>query len=233
MDNTAALKEFEEAIRAKCPDFKLKFKDRDVLQRVIGKVVGLFNPGYMTRYVTTLGHTVYFPTEKGYLDRPLSSLTVLAHEYVHMWDYQQKGFLFMLTYVLPQIIFVPFFLTYVALGCLFSFFGLPLLVLLAAVACLIPWPSSGRTHWELRGYTMSLAVEYWLTGRSISPDELVKVKKQFTSMAYYRMSWSDVEITKQLESSRNRILSGLEKDEPYAFVHKFLSDRGMVSGPRL
>lgn len=233
MDNTVALKEFEDAIRVKCPDFKLKFKDQDGLQKVIGKVVGLFNPDYMTRYITTLGHTVYFPTEKDYHDRPLSSLTVLAHEYVHMWDYQQKGLLFSLTYALPQILFIPLLLTYVALGCFFSFFGFPLLALLTAMACLIPWPSVGRTHWELRGYTMSLAVEYWLTGQYISPDSLANVKKQFTSMAYYRMCWSDGGITKQLADARERIWTGIEKEEPYAFVHKFLSDRGMVSGPRL
>jgi len=233
MDNTVALKEFEDAIRAKCPDFKLKFKDQDGLQKIIGKVVGLFNPGYMTGYVTTLGNTVYFPTEKGYRDRPLSSLMVLAHEYVHMWDYQQKGLLFTLTYALPQVLSIPLLLIYVTLGCLFSFFGLPLLALLASVACLVPWPSKGRTHWEMRGYTMSLAVEYWLTGRYISPDALASVKRQFTSMSYYRMSWSDAAVTKQLEAARDQIWTGLEKNEPYAFVHKFLSDRGMVSELRL
>lgn len=102
------------------------------------------------------------------------------------------------------------------------------LLLLASLVLLAPWPSPGRVHWELRGYTMQLALRQWITGSV--PDEMVdNILKEFTGSNYYFMSWSPASMRKQILDVVSRAKSGeLQTEAPYDSVYRFASENGLI-----
>lgn len=97
------LRSFEDTVRKQVPGFKLGYKDESPLQKAIGFLFP-FNPGYMTSFITTFYPTVYFPSKNSYENSPRSSLSVLAHEMVHLVDTIAHPIWFRLSYALPQIL---------------------------------------------------------------------------------------------------------------------------------
>jgi hypothetical protein len=82
-------------------------------QHVIGALLWLITLGgqrrYMTRYTTTLGHTIYMPDEL--LDKhPDSALITLRHELVHIAQFERYGWLGMV--FLYGFFPLPVFLAY-------------------------------------------------------------------------------------------------------------------------
>lgn len=67
-------------------------KSKSKFMAVLGKIL-FFNPDFMTRYVTTIGRTIYCPNGK-------ISPTTLEHELQHVRDYDRWGLLFALSYLL-------------------------------------------------------------------------------------------------------------------------------------
>jgi hypothetical protein len=126
------------------------------------------------------------------------------------------------------VLFVPAILCALVWAVLAS--GWLSLLLVAGLAFLGPWPSAGRTHWELRGYMMSVAVMAWRSAVALPDETIVFFAKQFTGPDYYFMArGNDPEF--ELRVAMNRALKGqLQLDAPYSTVHDFLVQQQRVSG---
>jgi hypothetical protein len=124
------LRDFEQEVGKLVPGFRVAFKDESKTQKLIGLIAKPFNPEYMTRYTSTFYPVVWFPTRAYYEGQPRSSLTVLAHELVHLIDTQRHPFWFRVSYLFPQVLSLAAFATYVALC---GWRAWPLLVLLVGL----------------------------------------------------------------------------------------------------
>jgi hypothetical protein len=159
---------------------KVVVKEESKLMRFLDKL--LFFTQFM-RFYTTIGHVIYAP--KG-----VCPWNVTAHELVHMSDeYDRYGWMYKPMYLLPQILALG------AFGAFGAFWNLQFLWCLTSLVFLAPLPSFGRTHLELRGYGMSLAVRYWQAqlpedrnfGRFDEEGMIDWMTQQFTGSAYYFM----------------------------------------------
>jgi hypothetical protein len=211
-----------ETIRKRIPTFEIRFKDENRFQQVLGFVLRPFNPTYMTKYTTTLYPIVYFPNRLFVERDPEGAWKILAHEYVHLLDTQANPIGFRIRYLLPQL------LGTLAILSVFAIWSSWFLLTLVFLAAFFPWSSKGRTELELRGYAMTMAVDYW-TGRSRSIPASSKdwIEEQFTGWSYYRMADSGVrtEIDRIAKSIENdEILSGSDS-APYLEVHQLLRAR--------
>ena len=102
-----------------------------------------------------------------------------------------------------------------------------LLGLVAAVACLPPWPAPWRTKWELRGYSMNVAFAVWFG--YWSEEMLSRVTPHFTGPNYYFMCWSGSKIRSALaQAAEAAEADKLQEDHPYRAVHDFLYQRGLL-----
>ena len=72
------------------------------------KVAGWINPDFWTRYATTVGKTVYVPSDEWWegIDG-VSKQSLLRHEQVHIKDSEKWGLLYYISYLFP-----PAFLTF-------------------------------------------------------------------------------------------------------------------------
>ena len=163
------------------PGFRIRFKDKSKWMKLLNIFARLFNKDFMSRYTTTTGRTVYFPTKEKLLSRQGTYAQVLAHELVHLVEREKEGMVQnFLRYAFPQVLAV---FALLAIGAIWnSWFLLALLFLLA----LAPLPAPGRRDIELRGYSMSMAVAFWTTGH-ITDRDFEFYARQFTSSAYYFM----------------------------------------------
>lgn len=262
-----ALKDFEAVIAAKIPGFQVKYKDQSWFMRVIAFLVYPFNPNFLTGYTTTIGKTVFFPSKTAYEANPWKSFSVLAHEFVHVWDGARHPVLFKASYLFPQILalipLVAFALWafphswllalpfggyagaaavapkskvgfWAVLGASLALVGIlavvltgaKCLLLVAAIGALMPWPAPWRTHWELRGYAISVALSVWSTG--VLPLDLRdKIRRHFVQADYYFMSWSGASVEKSLAAIEEKTRSeSLQELSPYSLVYDFLYQRG-------
>jgi hypothetical protein len=173
---------------------EVKFKDESRFMKLLG-VLLFFNPNFMTRFITVIGKTVYFPSRKWLEEREESAARTLCHELVHVADEARVGSLaFRLSYLFPQWLSL-FSLTAFAVGPS----ALVFLVFLA------PLPAPFRAFWELRGYAMTDAATWHTSGKFVNIDWLVK---QFTSSSYYFMWPFDTHVKKQITESRELIMGG-------------------------
>jgi len=103
--NDQHLLDFEKYVATQIPGFKVGYKDQSKMMRFLGFLLKPFNPEFMTSFTTTWGNSVYFPTEEFYEKNTYGSMSILAHEFVHLWDSQRQGFwAFKATYALPQVL---------------------------------------------------------------------------------------------------------------------------------
>jgi len=224
--DTEDLRAFEGDTRNQVPGFQVAWKTDSWLQKAIGLLLRAFNPSYLTNFITTFYPKVYFPSKLDYERSPSSSFIVLAHERVHLLDTQASPVWFRVSYLLPQLFFIPF----VVAGIVTAFFSwwAACILFFVGLLCLGPWPSPWRTHWEKRGYAMTLAVSYWATG-SLPVGLGKSVTSHFTGWDYYRMSWSDRDMQLWLMETAQSVRDGtLVKDHVYADVLAFMRRRGLV-----
>jgi len=179
-------------VKSQISGFEVVDKKGSRLMRLLS-VILFFNKAFMTRYITTIYPKVYVPELPWNPDKPTARIATLAHEYVHMSDRKRLGWLFNLLYLSPQI-FAVF-----AIGAFFNLWWL------LALLFLLPIPSPGRAWLEFRGYRMSMAVYWWLTGREINT---VWVEQQFTSSGYYWMFPFKKFLESRISSAIENIKSG-------------------------
>lgn len=203
--------------RAEVPEFRIEFKEDSKLMHFLSLLL-FFNRGFMDKYITTLGSTIYFPTRAGFLAQQYSYVEVLAHELVHMKESSHRGRLqYSVSYLFPQILALLSLLT--CLAPLNPWF----LLCLCFLVFLAPIPSVSRCNIELNGYTMSLAVVFWRTG-VITDADLDWTASQFTGPAYYWMYPWAVLINSELRLRAIRIrtdqvMSKHVFQKVYAVVH--------------
>ena len=173
---------------------EIKFKDESRFMKALGYLL-FFNPKFMTRFVTVIGKTVYFPSQQRVDQDPDSAAQVLCHELVHLADANRVGALnFSLSYLFPQCL---------ALLALSAIFVGPWALLF--LAFLAPLPAPFRTFWELRGYAMTDAVVHRKLGRFTFKHWMAD---QFTSSAYFFMWPFLTDIKERIEENRKLIRDG-------------------------
>lgn len=127
-------------------NFVIKYKNESLFMKIIGLLL-FFNKDFMTKYITTIGNTIYFPNEQFIKENELNSISILAHEIVHLQQSKKYGnFLYSLLYLFPQCLFILALLAPIS-----NWF-------LLFLVCLFPLPAPWRAKFEEEGYTMSLFV---------------------------------------------------------------------------
>jgi len=115
---------------------------------------GLITKGFWTRYTTTVGGHVYFPSRAFYDADKARAFVTLAHEFVHIYDAAQHGrIIFALRYLFPQVTLGLLGLLGI-LGVVYA----PLYALFGLLLFLAPWPAHWRVKAEKRGYQMTILV---------------------------------------------------------------------------
>lgn len=172
---------------------KIAFKNESRLMRFLGKVL-FFNKQFMTRYITTLFDTIYFPNKELFLKNVENSICIVAHEKVHIQQSKKLGGtpLYWAKYLFPQclallaLLAIPLFFISWQLG----------VAALTFVFYLAPLPAYWRMKLELEAYQVSLLARAILMEKDgFSKEIIIKVlqnniefyDKQFISSAYYYM----------------------------------------------
>jgi len=124
------------------PKLTIKYKNESLFMRFLSFVL-FFNKAFSTKFITTIGNTVYFPSKEFIYKNEASATVTLMHELVHIHDSRNK--LYFILYMFPQILF------------LFGFLGFlnPWLFLLFLF--ILPLPSF-RAYYEFKAYVMTLYV---------------------------------------------------------------------------
>lgn len=222
-DNLETFDAMVSLVRKQIPNMEIRYKTDSTLMKVLGVLMWLFNRHFMTRYVTTLYPHVYFPSREFVEEHPWRATKILAHEFVHLWDRKRVGPWFSFRYALPQLLFVVPLLTLIVC----SFITIPhktlWLILLGSqtVMFLLPWPSTGRRNIEIRGYAMSLGVNYWAYG-GLTQHSKDWVASQFTGWAYYKM-WPFKGDTKKIVDAIEEKLIANHLDWPFSEVKRFVA----------
>jgi hypothetical protein len=104
------------------------------------------------------------------------------------------------------------------------------LLLVGALACLGPWPSPGRTHWELRGYAMNVAIYIWVRN-ALLPEELLReYVRLFTGSDYWFMCRDREKVEASFAATvRTTLERKLQLEKPYSTIHEFLVEHGRVA----
>ena len=178
------------------PNFKIVSKTTSFLMKVLS-VFLFFNKSFMTSYISVIYPRMYVPKLPWKENDHYSAILVLAHEWVHLSDRKRFGLLFDIGYLLPQCLaflslLAPFLSVWWLLCLLF----------------LLPIPSPTRAWLEFRGYSMTMACKWWLTGNEIN---YYWIERQFVGQWYYFM-WPFKGIVrkmfeKQMEKIKNDDLS--------------------------
>lgn len=94
------LPELIAAMEQEIPGFRIRFKERSRLQRLLGRLLQPLNPDYLRGYITVLGRTVWWPSQAALRADPQRSAATLLHERVHLWDWRDHPIWFPLSYAL-------------------------------------------------------------------------------------------------------------------------------------
>jgi len=228
MDDKAFLDTLEAKVAEEIPGYESRYKEESFFQKLIGVLAWPFNRHYMDRYTTTMYPRVYFPERSWRTDHTRRVWKILTHEYVHLWDQKQHRVLYPVGYALPQV------LALMSLGAIGAFWGgLGFLWFLAFLVFALPWPAKWRTAAEMRGYAMSMAVNYWRYG-TVTESQKEHVVARFVGWDYYRMSASKKKTRARVEAyvkalEDDSILFG-KKAEPYRVMYNLLKDNGIIGG---
>jgi len=178
------------------------------------KILGFmlfFSPDFKTSYTTTIGDTIYYPSQSFVNLHPVSTLVILLHELVHVYDEKRLTKpLFSASYLLPQL------LAFLIIPLLFISWkiALPFLIFLA------PFPAYFRKLYEKRAYLASLYVMYQLNIKSSFNIDIENQSQffanQFKTSAYYWM-WPFKSINSEFEAAVQLIKSGKRPYEDKVF----------------
>jgi hypothetical protein len=175
---------FIDTVRKDYGQIIIQPKNSSKLMKTIGWLfkVTKISPDFMTRYITTIGHTVYFPDE--ILSNPDSEsmLRVVVHETIHVND--TKSFskpLFGFLYLFPQS------LAPLALLSLLAFWKLSFIWCLLFLVCLLPIPAPFRYWFELRAYRTSIL--FARKDEKLTDEQMIPtyewIEKQLCTNLYY------------------------------------------------
>ena len=172
------------------PNFEIVSKTTSFLMKVLS-VILFFNKSFMTSYISVIYPRMYVPKLPWKENDHYSAILVLAHEWVHLSDRKRFGLLFDIGYLFPQCLaflslLAPFLSVWWLLCLLF----------------LLPIPSPTRAWLEFRGYSMTMACKWWLTGNEIN---YYWIERQFVGQWYYFMWPFKGIVRKMLEKQMEKI----------------------------
>ena len=99
---------------------------------------------------------------------------------------------------------------------------------LGGLLLLGPWPSPGRTHWEKRGYAMSLSMYQWLN-YPLTERLKTYMEGHFVTSQYYFMCWSRKKIRAYIDQTLDDARLGrIQNHEPWGLVYDFLRSHRLV-----
>ena len=158
-----------------------RYKDESLFMKLLGKLL-FFNKAFMTRFTTTIGSTIYFPSRQWHAEKDAATLvSIVAHEVTHVMDNRRMGTVkYVYSYLSPQLNALG---ALIALASIWA--GAWWLLGLGFLAFAAPWGSKGRTDLEMRGYATSMAVAAWVGSPYASPPDWIV--DQFTGPSYYFM----------------------------------------------
>jgi len=176
---------FVDFLKDTVPTLNIKYKNNSLFMKILGFIL-FFNKDFMSKYTTTIGSTIYFPSKEFVEKNPIAKIITVSHEARHIVDSKRYGVLFSILYLMPQLLallLIPllFVNVYLALFCLLF---------------LLPLPAYFRMRFEILGYTMSLFVINELLKENNVPLEKRKellynkvnnCNEEFTSSKYYYM----------------------------------------------
>lgn len=201
------------------PDLKIKYKNESLLMKIMGTLL-FFNPLFMKSYSTTLGSTIYFPSEAFIKNHPVQATLELMHEIIHLYDEKKYGkLLFAASYFFPQILSLLFIPALFIIG-----WKLSLLFLIF----LAPLPAVFRMLLERKAYSSSLYVMMKLNNANNFNINLDDHKHHFityfNSMDYYLM-WPFQSVSIFFNNFLLRIRLGehpVYNEELYKMIDKLL-----------
>lgn len=190
----------------------IRYKPESWLMRLIGRLM-FFNPTFMTQYVTTIGTAIYF-TSRAEVDTERPDWETLAHEVQHVRD-DQSHFAYKFRYLFPQVLALPSLLSPLAVLAIWWWPAIWFLLALAFLPFWAPWPSPGRHYFERRGYLVSM-VCYALQGHAQwmrQPEFRKQWAKTYLNWSYYRMSWDDQQVLREVFEDVERAIAIVEGRE--------------------
>jgi len=145
---------------------------------------------------------------------PSAGWKMLAHEWIHLHRAKKltpflHGFLFLFPQILAPLSLISIVAIWSSNWWLLN---------LAWLVCIAPLPSRFRAEDEFRGYTMSMAVEYWRYG-TIPEKRIQEFSQMFTSSEYYYMWPFKTSVKNRLAKETRKIREGkYDKVFPYSEV---------------
>lgn len=203
------------------PKLQIKFKNESLFMKILG-IMLFFNPNFTTKYITTIGSTVYFP-DKEYIDKyNVTSCILLMHELVHIYDSNKRNdFIYSLLYLIPQI----FVICFIPLLFIFSW-----KIALLSLIFLLPLPAYFRMLDERKAYTFQIYVQFKLNkqyGYNINLESSKQFcTSQFKNFGYYCM-WPFNSINKYFDDALNEIVLNnrpFYEQELYDIIDKIIAE---------
>lgn len=186
------------------PALTIKYKDQSWLMKLLSKIL-FFSPNFMD-FTTTIGSTIYLPSEAKVKISPVSSTVVFLHELSHIFDNSKEGPIFSFLYLFPQI------LALLAIPA-FIFFGFKLALFF--LLFLLPIPAYFRMKEERQAYVISLYVMNKLNtlyAYNIDLDQHKDVFiSEFSNSNYYYM-WPFASIKASFDADLEKLRSGENPD---------------------
>lgn len=182
------------------PNLEVKYKTESTFMKILGTLL-FFNKGFMDRYTTTIGSTIYFPSEEYVVSKPTSAKVIFLHELTHIYDSKRlNNLLYSFLYLFPQIL-APLALLLLPVCWWLS------LILFAVF--LSPLPAYFRTYFEKRAYMVSLYAAHKLSKGSYNLDRGKEhYILQFKTGSYYFMWWFDWKLRKDFDEAVKKIKAG-------------------------
>jgi hypothetical protein len=208
-------------IRTTIPKFGVRYKDESWTSKLLAVLVWIFNRTYMTTYTTTRYPLVYFPSREFVESNPKRAVKILAHEFVHLWDRKYEGLFFSFSYAMPQLLALVFLALPITL-IFFKPWWVVLITAIPAIVCAMPIPSYWRMKWEMRGYSMSMAMNYWRYG-SIQDSTIKHITSQFTGWPYYKMWPFKEDMRLRMKQAVIDIESG-SAGQPFTIMKDFVEE---------
>lgn len=155
------------------PELKIKYKDKSFFMKFLSFVM-FFNSDFKTKFITTIGNTIYYPSEEHIKNNEEGAINILCHELMHIKQSNEDK-LFSLKYLFPQI--------FAALS-LLAFIHYAFLIFLVF---LIPFSAYFRTKYEFEAYTVSLYCKYKQNSNFDYKKTIDNLVSNFTTSSYYWM----------------------------------------------
>lgn len=213
---------FVDYLKERLPGIKLVEKKKSWFMKILGWLC-FFNRNFMTTTTTTIGKTIYLPTQ---VPHDLELIGIIAHEYIHLWDVQREGKVrFYLRYAFPQVMGLFGFVS------CFAAYNISLVMFALFFVCFWPSEAPFRREYEQRAYAMSVVFEQW-TRPSLNPKMIDNIVDILHGPSYYwlggRKEFSKFYFEAVLEDCRRGIYP---PGKEYLDVYSYLQQEKYLNQP--